>query len=98
MAVHSRLGVSPVFLHCNYPLVNLGNVKFYGESEFWLSIIKVTAVVAMIIFGIYLLVTAGPESTASLATFGHTVDSSHMALKAYFTCWPFLCLLLVALN
>ncbi len=48
-------------------LVNLGNVKFYGESEFWLSIVKVTAVVAMIVFGIYLLVTAGPDSTASFS-------------------------------
>lgn len=48
-------------------LVNLGNVKFYGESEFWLSIVKVTAVVAMIVFGVYLLVTAGPDSTASFS-------------------------------
>ena len=46
-------------------LVNLCNVKFYGESEFWLSIIKVTAIVAMIIFGLYLLFTAGPDSTTS---------------------------------
>ncbi|RKG34605.1 amino acid permease [Acinetobacter tianfuensis] len=48
-------------------LVNLGNVKFYGESEFWLSIIKVTAVVSMILFGIYLLMTAGADSTASFS-------------------------------
>lgn len=48
-------------------LVNLGNVKFYGESEFWLSIVKVTAVVSMIIFGIYLLATAGADSTASFS-------------------------------
>ncbi len=48
-------------------LVNLGNVKFYGESEFWLSIIKVTAVVAMIVFGLFLLFTAGEDSTASFS-------------------------------
>ena len=48
-------------------LVNLGNVKFYGESEFWLSIIKVTAVVSMILFGLYLLFTAGENSTASFS-------------------------------
>ena len=59
--------VSVLFFFIVITLVNLGNVKFYGESEFWLSIIKVTAVVAMIIFGIYLLVTAGPESTASFS-------------------------------
>jgi aromatic amino acid transport protein AroP len=48
-------------------LVNLGNVKFYGESEFWLAIIKVTAVVAMIVFGLYLLATADADSTASFS-------------------------------
>jgi AAT family amino acid transporter len=32
--------------------VNIIGVKFYGESEFWFSIIKVTAIIAMIIFGI----------------------------------------------
>lgn len=31
--------------------INLFNVKFYGESEFWLAIIKVTAIVSMIILG-----------------------------------------------
>jgi aromatic amino acid transport protein AroP len=48
-------------------LVNLGNVKFYGESEFWLSIIKVTAVVSMIVFGLYLLLGPGHDSTASFS-------------------------------
>lgn len=46
-------------------LVNLGNVKFYGESEFWLSIVKVSAIVSMIVFGLYLLLTADASSTAS---------------------------------
>ncbi|MBV7614574.1 amino acid permease, partial [Escherichia coli] len=48
-------------------LVNLGNVKFYGESEFWLSIIKVTAVISMIVFGLYLILTADASSTASFS-------------------------------
>lgn len=48
-------------------LVNLGNVKFYGESEFWLSIIKVAAVVSMIVFGLYLLLIADVNSTASFS-------------------------------
>lgn len=32
-------------------LVNIINVKFYGEAEFWFSLIKVSAIVAMIVFG-----------------------------------------------
>jgi len=47
-------------------LANLANVKLYAESEFWLSMIKVVAIIAMIIFGIYLLLTADVGSTASI--------------------------------
>lgn len=46
--------------------INLLNVKFYGESEFWLSLIKVVAVIAMVVFGIYLLITADSTSSASI--------------------------------
>ena len=58
---------SVLFFFIVITLVNLGNVKFYGESEFWLAIIKVTAVVSMIIFGLYLLMTADVNSTASFS-------------------------------
>ena len=58
---------SVLFFFIVITLVNLGNVKFYGESEFWLAIIKVAAVVSMIIFGLYLLFTADAGSTASFS-------------------------------
>ncbi|MBP0623682.1 amino acid permease [Cupriavidus consociatus] len=32
--------------------VNMIGVKFYGEAEFWFALIKVTAIVAMILFGV----------------------------------------------
>lgn len=48
-------------------LANLANVKMYAESEFWLSLIKVLAIVAMIVFGVYLLITADASSTASVS-------------------------------
>ena len=35
--------------------INLASVKFFGETEFWLALIKVLAVVGMIVFGIYLV-------------------------------------------
>ncbi|VEJ44371.1 General aromatic amino acid permease [Bartonella vinsonii] len=38
-------------------LINLLNVRFYGEFEFCLALIKVVAVVGMIIFGFFLIVT-----------------------------------------
>ncbi len=45
--------------------INLMAVKIYGEVEFWFAIIKVIAVIAMILFGGYLLFggKAGPEAS-----------------------------------
>ncbi|WP_343595864.1 amino acid permease [Acinetobacter sp.] len=59
--------VSVLFFFVVISLINLGNVKFYGESEFWLAIIKVTAVIAMIVFGIVLLFTADPTSGSHIS-------------------------------
>ena len=44
--------------------LSLLNVRAFGELEFWFSIIKVAAVVGMIVFGLYLLIsdTAGPQA------------------------------------
>lgn len=59
--------ISVLFFFVLITLLNLGNVKFYGESEFWLSIVKVTAIIALIVFGLYLLFTADANSTASFS-------------------------------
>jgi aromatic amino acid transport protein AroP len=48
-------------------LINLTNVKIYGESEFWLAIIKVSAVIAMIVFGLFLVLSASPDSSSSFS-------------------------------
>jgi len=62
---HIPAWMSVLFFFIVITMINLGNVKFYGESEFWLAIIKVAAVVSMIVFGLYLLLTADVTSTAS---------------------------------
>ena len=64
---HIPAWTSVLFFFIVITLVNLGNVKFYGESEFWLSIVKVTAVVSMIVFGLYLILTADASSGASFS-------------------------------
>lgn len=64
---HIPAWASVLFFFVIVTVVNLANVKFYGESEFWLSIIKVAAVVSMIVFGLYLLLTADANSTASFS-------------------------------
>ncbi|WP_326519010.1 amino acid permease [Acinetobacter sp. CAAS 2-6] len=64
---HIPAWVSVLFFFVVITAINLGNVKFYGESEFWLAIIKVSAVLSMIVFGIYLLLTADANSSTSLS-------------------------------
>ena len=47
--------------------ISLANVKAFGEMEFWFAILKVAAIVGMIAFGGYLLVSgdAGPQATVA---------------------------------
>lgn len=49
------LWASSLFFFIVINSVNLASVRVFGETEFWFSIIKVAAIVAMIIFGCYLL-------------------------------------------
>ena len=48
--------------------ISLINVRAFGESEFWFSVVKVAAIVAMIVFGIFLLATGGAGPQASVST------------------------------
>ncbi|HGJ5882744.1 amino acid permease [Arsenophonus sp.] len=48
-------------------LINLTNVRLYGETEFWFAIIKVFAIIAMIIFGCYLLISGKGDPQASIS-------------------------------
>ena len=45
--------------------INLATVKAYGETEFWFALIKVLAVIGMILFGGWLLIsgTCGPQAS-----------------------------------
>ena len=47
--------------------ISLSNVKAFGEMEFWFAIIKVVAIVGMIGFGAWLLISgdAGPQAAVS---------------------------------
>ncbi|MFI0938905.1 amino acid permease [Streptomyces sp. NPDC021020] len=49
---------------------NLISVKLFGEVEFWLSMIKVTAIVGMILIGVAVL-TLGVSAAGDTASVGH---------------------------
>ena len=49
--------------------INLVTVSAYGEVEFWMALIKISAIIFMIIFGTYLIFTSGkpfPENFSNL--------------------------------
>lgn len=60
------LWTSSLFFFIVINALNLTSVKVYGEVEFWFSIIKVVAIVAMIIFGVYLLLSGTGGEQASI--------------------------------
>ena len=59
--------VSVAFFFIVINAVNLSNVKHFGEMEFWFAIIKVVAIIGMIVFGSYLLLSGagGPQASIS---------------------------------
>ena len=59
------LWASSLFFFLVINALNLGSVRLFGEAEFWFSIIKVAAIIAMILFGSYLLIsgTGGEQAT-----------------------------------
>ncbi len=48
-------------------LINLVNVKAFGETEFWFAIIKVVAIIGMIVLGGYLLISGAGGEQASIS-------------------------------
>jgi aromatic amino acid transport protein AroP len=57
---------SSLFFFLTINALNLTSVKVYGEVEFWFSIVKVVAIIAMILFGVYLLVSGTGGEKASI--------------------------------
>ncbi|WP_159317612.1 amino acid permease, partial [Klebsiella pneumoniae] len=61
---------------CFIGALNLCHVKIFGEMEFWLSIVKVTAIIAMIIGGVAIMIygfgqqTEHPIGISNLWEFG----------------------------
>ncbi|WPO99239.1 amino acid permease [Pseudomonas sp. HR96] len=56
--------ITAMFFFVLINLINLSQVKVYGEMEFWFSLVKVVAIIAMIGFGAWLLLSGngGPQA------------------------------------
>ena len=56
-------------------IMNLATVKFFGEMEFWFALIKIVAIVALIVIGVFMVIqgfstSAGPSSFTNLWSHG----------------------------
>ena len=67
--------------------INLGNVRLFGEAEFWFAIVKVAAILGMIALGLWLLASGHGGEQAQVANlwrhggfFPHGVGGLVMAL------------------
>lgn len=75
------LWVSSSFFFIAITALNLGSVKMFGEAEFWFSIIKVVAIIAMIVFGTYLLISGTGGEQASI---GNLTNNGGFFPKGWF--------------
>jgi aromatic amino acid transport protein AroP len=78
---------SALFFYLAINAINLLHVKLFGEMEFWFAIIKVMAILGMIAFGGYLLISGEGGASASVANlwqlggfFPHGVSGLVMAM------------------
>jgi aromatic amino acid transport protein AroP len=69
--------------------VNFINVKAYGEFEFWFALIKIVAVVAMIVTGIYLLSTTHDATQTVSNLWSHGGFMPH-GLSGFVMAFPFI--------
>ena len=51
--------------------LNLPTVKAFGETEFWFSLVKIVAILALIVCGLAMVVTGFSSSDGDTASFVH---------------------------
>lgn len=54
--------------------LNALTVKIFGEIEFWFALIKIVAIIALILVGVYFISTSYVSSTGVQASLSHLID------------------------
>ncbi|MDN5249359.1 MAG: amino acid permease, partial [Alphaproteobacteria bacterium] len=78
-------------LGCFICAVNLVTVKTYGELEFWFSIIKVLAILAMIVGGVFLISTGFHSAHHSITHVNHVSSPAYWfpnGISGFVQCLP----------
>jgi amino acid transporter len=56
--------VFPIAMLAAYALLNLWSAKFFGETEFWISLMKVILIIGLLIMTFFLMVGVNPQRDA----------------------------------
>ena len=80
---HWQTWIIQVLFLLTLTLVNLVAVKVFGETEYWFAMIKIIAIIAMIVTGLFLIFTGFQAP----ATGGHTV-ASFSNISHHFSMFP----------
>ena len=56
--------VFPIAMLTAYALLNLWSAKFFGETEFWISLMKVVLIIGLLIMTFFLMVGVNPQRDA----------------------------------
>ncbi len=58
--------------------LNLVAVKLFGEMEFWFALIKIVAIVALIVTGLYMVLSGFQSPSGTVASLGHIWNDGNM--------------------
>lgn len=72
------VGMGTVLCSLFIVILNLATVRLYGITEYWFSMIKVTAIVVFILMGLSLITVGWSEDTPAVG-FGHLVNDGGFA-------------------
>ena len=70
--------------------INLTAARFFGETEFWFAMIKISAIVALILTGLFMVITATktPLGKASFANLTHNYTLLPKGPYSFITAFP----------
>lgn len=87
---HAPLWLTELIFLVALTTLNLSAARLFGETEFWFAMIKIIAIVAMILTGVYMVIngTQTPVGHASLANFTKNFQLMPKGPYAFFTAFP----------
>jgi len=78
---HLSPWISVLFCISLFFILNIVTVKLFGELEFWFALIKIIAIVALILIGLYMVLTGFTAPDGTVASLDHVWNGGHIFPK-----------------